>query len=75
MDFDHLEGLFAQGYKIMILCNPHNPVGRVYRDEELKRLVLLAKKYDVYLLSDEIHADIILNDNKFISLMNYYPSL
>jgi len=73
MDFDHLEGLFAQGYKIMILCNPHNPVGRVYRDEELKRLVLLAKKYDVYLLSDEIHADIILNDNKFISLMNYYP--
>lgn len=72
MDFDNLEYLFTQGHKIMILCNPHNPVGRVYKDDELKKLVLLAKKYDVHILSDEIHADIILNDNKFISLMKYY---
>lgn len=72
MDFDNLEYLFTQGNKIMILCSPHNPVGRVYKEEELKKLVLLAKKYDVYLLSDEIHADIILNDNQFISLMTYY---
>ena len=72
MDFENLEYLFSQGNKIMILCSPHNPVGRVYKDEELKKLVSLAKKYDVYLLSDEMHADIILNDNKFISVMKYY---
>ncbi|MGW8161865.1 MAG: MalY/PatB family protein [Desulfobulbales bacterium] len=45
--------------KILILCSPHNPVGRVWNRVELSRLVELTNRYNVYLVSDEIHADII----------------
>ena len=57
MDFDDLEKKFAQGVRMMILCSPHNPVGRVWTREELQRLVGLAERYNVIIVSDEIHAD------------------
>ena len=57
MDFDGLEACFADGVRLMLLCSPHNPVGRVWRRDELKRLVDLARRYDVIVVSDEIHAD------------------
>lgn len=71
INFLELEDIFKKT-KIMILCNPHNPVGRSYSYEELEKLVLLAKKYHVFLLSDEIHCDILLYDNKFVSLNQFY---
>lgn len=74
MDLKDLEEKFKKGAKIFILCNPHNPVGRSYTYEELKSVVLLAKKYQVYILSDEAHCDILLNDNEFIS-MNEFSNL
>ena len=57
MDFDLLEKQFADGAKLMILCNPHNPVGRVWRRDELQRVVDLAARYGVTVVADEIHAD------------------
>lgn len=72
MNFEALEDIFESGTRIMILCSPHNPVGRVYSYEELERLVQLAKKYGVFILSDEIHCDIILNGNKFTSINQFY---
>ena len=57
MDFDDLERHFSQGVRLMILCSPHNPVGRVWTQEELQRLVDLARRYRVWIVSDEIHAD------------------
>ena len=57
MDFDDLEKKFARGVRMMILCSPHNPVGRVWTREELQRLVGLAERYNVIIVSDEIHAD------------------
>ena len=57
MDFEDLENKMAQGVKMMILCNPHNPVGRVWSKEELERVVALANRYNVIVVSDEIHAD------------------
>ena len=57
MDFDDLEKKFARGVRMMILCSPHNPVGRVWTREELQRLVGLAARYNVIIVSDEIHAD------------------
>ena len=57
MDFEDIERRFSQGVRMMILCSPHNPVGRVWRREELQRLVDLARRYGVILISDEIHAD------------------
>ena len=57
MDFNNLEELFKSGYKVMILCSPHNPVGRIWDKEEIEKVVNLAKKYDVFLMVDEIHRD------------------
>lgn len=59
MDFDHIETEFKKGVKMMLLCSPHNPVGRVWSKEELTTLGNLCLRYNVLLISDEIHADIV----------------
>lgn len=71
MDYQALEILFKKGYKTLVLCNPHNPVGRVWSELELKRLVDLAHKYGVLIISDEIHSDIIMPNNQFTSILSY----
>lgn len=58
MDLEDMDKKMAQGVKMMILCNPHNPVGRVWTKEELVALVELCAKHGVLLFSDEIHSDI-----------------
>jgi cystathionine beta-lyase len=58
MDFDHLEQCFRAGSRLLLLCHPHNPVGRLWEPETLRRLGALAGRYAVTVVSDEIHADI-----------------
>ncbi|WZL72256.1 pyridoxal phosphate-dependent aminotransferase [Clostridiaceae bacterium 35-E11] len=60
MDFEDLEKKFDPRVKLMILCSPHNPVGRVWTKEELTRLGKLCRKHQVIVISDEIHADLVL---------------
>ncbi len=57
MNLAELEQQFAAGARMMVLCSPHNPVGRVWTRVELERLVALAERYGVIIVSDEIHAD------------------
>lgn len=70
MDFADLERKFAGGAKLMILCSPHNPVGRVWTRDELQRLVDLANRYGVTILSDEIHADFTLDGRKQVRILS-----
>ncbi|CAM3831693.1 MalY/PatB family protein [Marinicrinis lubricantis] len=58
MDFDHLESLMKDGAKLMLLCSPHNPGGRVWEKDVLQRLGELCLKYGVIIVSDEIHCDL-----------------
>ncbi|MDR2891157.1 MAG: pyridoxal phosphate-dependent aminotransferase [Alistipes sp.] len=58
MDFDDLDRKLADA-RAIILCNPHNPVGRVFTAEELTRLGELCAKHDVTIISDEIHSDLV----------------
>ncbi len=59
MDFDDLEKKLSNPQtSLMILCNPHNPVGRIWTRDELSRVGSLAKKYGVTVISDEIHCDL-----------------
>lgn len=76
IDFLSLEAQMKTA-KMMILCSPHNPTGRVFNRSELETIVDLAKKYDVYLLSDEIHADLIFSGNKHhpISAFSYEKAI
>lgn len=57
INWELLEKELADGVRAIVFCNPHNPIGRVWTYEEMERLCELCVKYDVYLLSDEIHAD------------------
>ncbi len=67
-DFDSFEKLIKENYvKIYILCSPHNPVGRVWKKEELERIAEITLKYDVLVIADEIHADFIYEENEFVS--------
>ncbi len=61
IDFEKFEDLAARDEnKVLLLCSPHNPVGRVWTREELKEVERIVLKYDLLLLSDEIHFDLIM---------------
>ncbi|MCP4314418.1 MAG: putative C-S lyase [Bacteroidetes bacterium] len=66
IDFDHFEEEFKKGVRMFILCNPHNPVGRVWTADELERLAALVVKYEILVVSDEIHCDLLLFGNRHI---------
>lgn len=60
MDYEDLDKKASDpNNKVLILCSPHNPVGRVWSEEELKRVVEICKKHDVWIVADEIHSDLI----------------
>jgi cysteine-S-conjugate beta-lyase len=59
IDFDDLEEKLSGGVKLMLFCNPHNPVGRVWTLEEVCKVISLCRRYNVIVISDEIHSDLI----------------
>jgi len=71
MDYQRLKREFDGGVKMMILCSPHNPVGRVWTQEELRRLAILCKTYNVLLVSDEIHCDIVFRGHQHTPMAQY----
>lgn len=67
IDFDDLEEKAKDvRVKLLLLCNPHNPVGRVWTREELKRLGDICLKHNVIVIADEIHGDLVYKGNKYI---------
>lgn len=58
IDFDHLEQCAAEA-GLLLLCSPHNPVGRVWTPDELQQLLQIARRHKLAILSDEIHADLV----------------
>ncbi|MBQ9195631.1 MAG: PatB family C-S lyase [Clostridia bacterium] len=70
IDFQGVEDALKRGVRMILFCNPHNPVSRAWRREELARLVALANAYGALLVSDEIHADFVYKPLKFISMLS-----
>lgn len=67
IDFDYLERKLAhERARLMLLCNPHNPGGRVWTRDELTRVAELCRKYGVRVVSDEIHCELTLYDNEYV---------
>jgi cystathionine beta-lyase len=60
IDYEHLESVIDRDTRMLILCSPHNPVGRVWKPEELERLAEICLENKVLIISDEIHADLVL---------------
>ncbi len=65
LNFKDIESGYASGVKVHILCNPHNPVGAVFSQEDLAKLADLAASYGVLIASDEIHAPLVFTEKKF----------
>jgi cystathionine beta-lyase len=70
LNWDGIEKAYAAGLKVHLLCSPHNPLGRIYTKEELLRIVALAKRYDVLVISDEIHAPLTFKGNTFVPMLS-----
>jgi cystathionine beta-lyase len=60
MDYAHLESVIDESTRMLVLCSPHNPVGRVWSQAELQRLAEICLEHDILIISDEIHADLVL---------------
>lgn len=69
MNYEDMEAkITAQNVKMLIFCSPHNPVGRVWRREELEKLVEICKRHQVIIVSDEIHQDFVFAASEHIPL-------
>jgi cystathionine beta-lyase len=75
MDYEHLESLFKGGAKLLLLCSPHNPGGRVWEREELLKLGELCLQYGVIVVSDEIHCDLTFPGHPHIPFASLFPEL
>lgn len=70
IDFEDFEKkIIDNDVKMFILCSPHNPVGRVWKREELTRMADICQRHDVFVFADEIHSDFVYRGNEHISYM------
>ena len=70
LDWAGIEAAYASGIKVHLICNPHNPLGRIYTREELEKLVALAKAHNVIIISDEIHSPLTFAEQKFTPFLS-----
>lgn len=74
IDFEDLERKAAdEKTTLLILCNPHNPTGRVWKEDELKKMAEIIEKHQLWVISDEIHCDLIRLNQKHIPLGKIMP--
>lgn len=75
MDYADFEEKAKGGIKYFILCNPHNPVGRVWTTDELRRVGDLCVKYGIEIISDEIHSDLMLHGKRHTPMSAVSPEI
>ncbi|MGC9348822.1 MAG: MalY/PatB family protein [Anaerolineae bacterium] len=75
IDFDAFERTIEDHTKMFLLCNPHNPVGRVFTRSELERMAEICMRHNVSICSDEIHCDLIYNDHRHIPIAALAPEI
>ena len=69
MDFEKLEQFLREGARVVLFCNPHNPVSRAWHENELQQLVDIIRRHRAYLVSDEIHADFVYAPERVCSAL------
>lgn len=75
MDFAAWDGMMDPGVKMLILCSPHNPGGRVWTQDELRGVAEFCKRHDLVLVSDEIHHDLVFGEAKHTVMPNAAPDI
>ena len=74
MDFDGLDDM-AEGARMVLLCSPHNPGGRVWSVEELRQLADFCQRRDLILVSDEIHMDLVFSESTHVMTAKAAPEI
>lgn len=75
IDWESFEAAFDATTKAFVLCNPHNPVGRVFSPEELRRMAEICLQRDVWIIADEIHCDLQLAGNVHTPIATLSPEI
>lgn len=75
MDYDNLEQLCSDGARMLIISNPHNPAGNAWTPAELKQMADICLKYNVLMVSDEIHCDLVNRGFKHTVLASLSPEI
>jgi cystathionine beta-lyase len=75
IDFDALEAALTPATKMLLLCHPHNPTGRAYTRPELEQVAAFALRHDLVVVSDEIHADLLLGGSAHIPFAALGPEV
>jgi cystathionine beta-lyase len=70
INWESIEKAYASGIKVHLLCSPHNPLGFIYTKQDLLKLVGLAKKHNVLIISDEIHAPLTFPGETFVPILS-----
>jgi cystathionine beta-lyase len=70
INWSAIEKAYASGIKIHLLCSPHNPLGFIYTKQDLLKIVALAKKHGVLVISDEIHAPLTFSGETFVPMLS-----
>jgi cystathionine beta-lyase len=75
IDYDAFEAAITDRTRIFVLCSPHNPVGRVFRSDELERMADICLRHDVVICSDEIHCDLVFDGNQHLPIASLAPEI
>lgn len=75
MDFADLERRFTEKTRLLWLCNPHNPVGRAWTEEELRRLGEICERHDVFILSDDVYCGLIYPGHRYTPIASLSAAL
>jgi cystathionine beta-lyase len=75
IDFDAVERAITPRTRMFLLCNPHNPVGRVFTREELLRLAEICLRHDLIICADEVHGDLIYNGYRHVPIASLDPEI
>ncbi len=75
IDWEAFEAAITPQTRLFILCNPHNPVGRVFRRDELEHMADICLRHDILICSDEIHEDLLFPGSKHIPIASLDPEI
>jgi len=75
IDFDAFEAAATDRTRVLILCNPHNPVGRVFGRADLERLAAICLRRDILICSDEIHCDLVFEGHRHMPIASLDPEV
>ncbi|MEC9482367.1 MAG: PatB family C-S lyase [Halomonas sp.] len=75
LDRDALEAAITPETRLLLWCHPHNPTGRVWHHDELAIIAELAERHDLYIVSDELHCDLVLDGDEHRPLAALFPDL